>query len=459
MTSITAYLIHESLYHGMVPVLMLLLLYGVCEKKRGFAGFAVFGAMLILLVAMLRLYTSSADTFSAGVWQTGVLYFIRNHFWHIFFAAAFVYVKRRFVCTWLTALFCFLTGYCTLQMYFGAAIYIGLDSDSVLGYSLLQFALAAALMAAVRTLFYRKMNQRTIMALQKRHKAPLLLLFLLAFALGESSVRVVLSINTSIPGIPPDTQLPVDVLRNLTSASANSMLTNIIGNLVVLFALYHMLAYTETDLNEELFSTMYRQERAQYGQFKQNVDYINSRYHDLKHILTLIKSNRSVAERMLDDIAENVGFLQSEMDTGDKTLDSILTDRYIHCRQSGIELHLMTDGTTFEWIDTVDLYLIFCNMLDNAIEYLETVTEERRISMGIKTAGQMIFIHQEYGLYGDIRTVDGIPVSTKGEAHDHGFGIRSIIATVERYSGNVTVSAQNGKFSVDIIFQKPQETE
>ena len=162
---------------------------------------------------------------------------------------------------------------------------------------------------------------------------------------------------------------------------------------------------------------------------------------------------------MLDDIAEIVGFLQSEMDTGDKTLDSILTDRYIHCRQSGIELHLMTDGTTFEWIDTVDLYLIFCNMLDNAIEYLETVTEERRISMGIKTAGQMIFIHQENGLYGDIRTVDGIPVSTKGEAHDHGFGIRSIIATVERYSGNVTVSAQNGKFSVDIIFQKPQETE
>ena len=105
MSNITAYLLHESLYHGMAPVLMLLLLYGVCEKKRGFAGFAVIGAVLVALVAALRLYSSSTDLVASEVWQTGVLSFIRRHFWHIFLAASFVYVKRRFVCTWLTALF------------------------------------------------------------------------------------------------------------------------------------------------------------------------------------------------------------------------------------------------------------------------------------------------------------------------------------------------------------------
>ena len=96
-------------------------------------------------------------------------------------------------------------------------------------------------------------------------------------------------------------------------------------------------------------------------------------------------------------------------------------------------------------------------MLDNAIEYLETAGREKSITVGIKTVRQMIFIHQENELHESLRTEDGIPLSTKGEAHDHGFGIKSIIATAERYGGSVTVSMEDGRFSMDILFQKPRE--
>lgn len=460
MPDMIAYVIHTSLHHVMVPVLMALLLCGVCEKRRGFIGASVIGIMLTISIPIVQLYASSVGLFASGAWQiSGSIQFIQKYFWYIFIVVTFVYVKWCFTCTWLTALFCFLTGYCTFQLFLGTMIYTGLDAPLTLVNSLLELMLAAFAIAAVSVLFRRKMSLRTMAALQKRHKAPLLLLFLLACTFAETSVKVVLSINHAIPLIPPSSQPFTEPLQLFNNASANSMLTNIIGNVVVLFALYHMLAYTETDLNEELFSTMYRQERMQYGQFKQNVDYINARYHDLKHILTLIKNDRGSAERMLDDITQSVGVMQSEIDTGDETLNSILTDRYMRCQQSGIELHSMTDGTTFEWIDTVDLYLIFCNMLDNAIEYLETVDDEKRIVIGIKTVRQMIFIHQENDLYEDICTVDSIPVSTKGDAHDHGFGIKSILATVERYGGNATVNAEDGKFSVDIMFQKPQGAE
>ena len=457
MLDVLANLINESIYHAMAPVVMALLLCGVCEKKRGFGGLAAVGIALAVLVAAFRYYAESTGLFAAAPWQTGVRSFIRDYLWYAYFAAAFVYVKLSFACTWLTALFCFLTGYCTLQLFFGAKIYAGLRDHMVFPVALLELVLAVAAVAAVVAVFRRRMNHNTVLALQRRHISLLAFLFLLAFALTEFSLQTVMAVHRIIPLIPMDSQFLAEDLQYLERASANSVLTNIIGCLVVLFALYHMLAYTETDLKEELFSTMYRQERAQYEQFRQNVDYINARHHDLKHILTLIQNDRAGAERMLGDVTENVAFLQSEIDTGDETLDNILTDRYMRCVQKGIEFHLMTDGTTFEWIDTVDLYLIFCNMLDNAIEYLETVEGEKSLAIGIKTVRQMIFIHQENGLYDSLRTEDGIPISTKGEAHDHGFGIRSIIATAERYGGSVSVSAQDGRFSMDILLQKPQK--
>lgn len=458
MLDVLANLINESVYHAMAPVIMALLLGGICEKKRGFAGLAAVGIVLAIMVAAFRYYSESTGLLAAAPWRTGALSFIQNYLWYSYFAAIFVYVKLCFVCTWLTALFCFLTGYCTLQLFFGVIIFAGLRDHIVLPVTLLELVLAAGAVLAVVAVFRRRLSGRIILALQKRHMVSLLLLLAISFLFAEISLQVVLSVHWFIPLIPEGTQLPSEGLGYLDGAAASSVITNIIGCFVVLFALYHMLAYTETDLKEELFSTMYRQERAQYEQFKQNVDYINARYHDLKHILTLIQNDRGGAGRMLDDVTENVAFLQSEIDTGDETLDNILTDRYMRCVQKGIEFHLMTDGTTFEWIDTVDLYLIFCNMLDNAIEYLETVDQDRNISVGIKTVRQMIFIHQENELYESLRTGDGIPLSTKGAAHDHGFGIKSIIATVERYGGSVSVSTEGGRFSMDILLQKPRKT-
>lgn len=89
------------------------------------------------------------------------------------------------------------------------------------------------------------------------------------------------------------------------------------------------------------------------------------------------------------------------------------------------------------------------------MEYLETIEAKRRIVVKIRTVRQMIFIHQENVLQGSLHMEGGIPVTTKGETHDHGFGIKSIVATATRYNGDVTINTENCRFSVDIMFQKP----
>lgn len=457
MVNLLASLINESIFHLMAPVTMAMLLSGVYDKKRGFAGFSAVGIALAVLVSAFQIHTGGAPSFAAGSWAMAALQFLQRHLWDIYFVAAFVYVKLCFVCTWLAALFCFLVGCCTLHLFFRIAICAGLRSNLVLPVVLLELILSIAFVRIVTALFHRKMNWKTMLAMEKRHSVLILLLSVLAFTLALSSIQTDFAINQIRLLIPEDSQLFSELLPSLHTTFVSGVLTTIIAEIVDLLILYHLLAYTETDLNEELFSTLYRQERLQYEQFKQNVDYINERYHDLRHILTLIKNDRSGAARMLDEVTEKVAFLRSEIDTGDNTLDNILTDRYVRCQQKGIELHLMTDGTTFDWMDTIDLYLIFCNILDNAIEYLETVDQEKVITIGIKTVQQMILIHQGNSLYEDLRTEGGIPVSTKSEAHNHGFGLKSVMATAQRYGGSVTLNTKNGRFSVDILFQKPQQ--
>lgn len=47
---------------------------------------------------------------------------------------------------------------------------------------------------------------------------------------------------------------------------------------------------------------------------------------------------------------------------------------------------------------------------------------------------------------------DGLPVTTKEDTDFHGFGMKSIRMIVEKYKGNLSISAKDGVFKVNIFF-------
>lgn len=51
---------------------------------------------------------------------------------------------------------------------------------------------------------------------------------------------------------------------------------------------------------------------------------------------------------------------------------------------------------------------------------------------------------------------DGFPVTTKGSADYHGFGVRSMAQTAEKYGGNVSVTAKGGVFALNIVIPVPE---
>ncbi len=53
---------------------------------------------------------------------------------------------------------------------------------------------------------------------------------------------------------------------------------------------------------------------------------------------------------------------------------------------------------------------------------------------------------------------DGLPVTSKGDSANHGFGVRSMQLTVERYGGTLATLAtlaEDGRFHVNAIIPTP----
>lgn len=74
----------------------------------------------------------------------------------------------------------------------------------------------------------------------------------------------------------------------------------------------------------------------------------------------------------------------------------------------------------------------------------------------MKGQGALAVIHVENYYEGPDRTGDAaLPRTTKENKSYHGFGLRSIQLTAEKYGGEMSVHAKDQLFCVDVILPEP----
>ena len=143
--------------------------------------------------------------------------------------------------------------------------------------------------------------------------------------------------------------------------------------------------------------------------------------------------------------------------TGNEVLDTVLTEKSLFCEASGIQANCVADGHLLDFMDPVDLYTIFGNALDNAIESVSAIEDRTRriIDVQVFSEKQMLVI-QIINPIGQELTFDaeGLPVSTKEPNGYHGFGLRSIRHTAEKYGGFMTVKAEDGVFYLRLLLPR-----
>lgn len=140
--------------------------------------------------------------------------------------------------------------------------------------------------------------------------------------------------------------------------------------------------------------------------------------------------------------------------TGNDALDLVLMEKSLLCNEYNIKLSYMVDGSVLDFLSATDVYALFGNLLDNAIEsVMKEVDEEKRIiSISVSRRNQGSHIHMQNYCAEHIAFEDGLPLATKPDKAYHGFGVRSIKYIAQKYKGILLMRAENNRFLVDILF-------
>lgn len=202
-----------------------------------------------------------------------------------------------------------------------------------------------------------------------------------------------------------------------------------------------------------------RQQREQYAITKETIDLINRKSHDLKHQVAALRTvvPEEQREKYLREMEKAVQIYDSTLQTGNEVLDTVLTEKSLYCEAHQITLTCIADGRQLSFMDGVDVYTIFGNALDNAIECVARLpeAEQRLVSVSVRARSGLALIRVETQLQGDLNFKDGLPQTTKEQKDYHGFGLRSIRYTVEKYGGHMTIHAENGRFLLSLSIPQP----
>lgn len=198
-----------------------------------------------------------------------------------------------------------------------------------------------------------------------------------------------------------------------------------------------------------------QQMKEQYEMTRENIDLINHKCHDLRHQiagLRFVKDNQQ-RDDTLREIEKSVMIYDLSVKTGNEVLDTVLTEKGLICADNQITWTCMADGSKMDFISPVDIYTIFGNALDNAIESSRKLPEkDRRIIR--------VVVRQEYGgafiqisnYYDSISSLpDGRLETTKADKENHGFGLSSIQRIVKSYGGTMNIETNGGIFLLSLL--------
>lgn len=240
-------------------------------------------------------------------------------------------------------------------------------------------------------------------------------------------------------------------------------LFQVICSFFIMAVLYsRSLEEKRTALEQELAiqRQLWHQRKVQLKNAQENMDLLNCKYHDLKHYISALRGQNNIQNfaSVLDDLEKSVKVFDCAVRTGNAILDTVLTEKILMCERRHITMTCVADGRLLQSMNTVDLYALLGNAVDNAVECVSELSdpERRVISIEIFRVGDLVKIQIE-NFYDQQPQFEGdIPITTKGNREYHGFGLKSIRRTAEKYGGYMSVQAENGLFLLHILLPAEQ---
>ena len=201
---------------------------------------------------------------------------------------------------------------------------------------------------------------------------------------------------------------------------------------------------------------MRQEESRQYEFSRKTIEALNVKYHDMRHQLSMLKG--AVAGEYVQTLENMISDYDALCHTGNKALDIVLTEKSLLCEHGNIRFTCLADGSLLGGMREEDVYSLFGNALDNAIDAAARVEDPKKKVVGliVRRAGNMCSVHVENYFSGGLEYADGLPLTTQEDKNLHGFGMKSMKMHAEKYGGTMYVHTEEDVFYLDILLPLPQ---
>lgn len=247
-------------------------------------------------------------------------------------------------------------------------------------------------------------------------------------------------------------------IAGFESGSLHRVIYRIIDALCCFYVLWVQINQKELmKLQRELsgINAAWRLQKEQYEMTGDTIENINRKCHDLKHQIRALRNMSDGQERdeYLDELENDIMIYDTALQTGNKALDIVLMEKALFCKNHGINWTCMADGARLDFMKVEDIYAIFGNALDNAIRAVMELEDamKRVISVKIVVQNSILMIQIQNYYKGSLHFENGLPLTTKKNKRDHGYGMKSIQHTAEKYNGTITVNTENDIFMLQIL--------
>lgn len=222
--------------------------------------------------------------------------------------------------------------------------------------------------------------------------------------------------------------------------------------MVVLVMCAGILSRNEREQQISILNQLWKQDMVQFESVKANMDVINMKCHNLKHIIGKIESK--LTEEEVESLQDAIQFYDANIKTGNKVLDVVLCEKAMLCQRNGIRFFCMADGEKLKFLTPVQTYTLFGNIIDNAVEAVQQVEnpDNHMISLLCRENNGFLEIEESNYFDGPLILEDNLPATTKDDPNQHGFGIKSIKYITELYGGKFSVRVEDNMFFLRILF-------
>ncbi len=211
--------------------------------------------------------------------------------------------------------------------------------------------------------------------------------------------------------------------------------------------------FSQSEQEEQIgvLHQLWRQDRTQFESVKANMDVINMKCHDLKHILDRIEDKLTGEEAA--SLREAIQFYDANIKTGNEVLDVVLCEKAMTCQKSGISFSCMADGEKLDFLTPVQTYTLFGNIIDNAVEAVKPLPlEERVISLSCWEEKDSLVVEESNYFSGRLELDHGLPATSKGDSSRHGFGTKSIQYIAAQCGGTMDIKVVDNMFFLTVRF-------